>query len=162
MMRNINQKDWLSVKLGVDYPTAYEKLHVYMILWMLCEREIVRCSPSNLITSKIEDVSQTMKVDVEVLNKTLVSLSSINGGKIGKQRLREIRIMEPRLQKYQRILENYKIATQQEKVEVALMIIYKYRCRFFHCNKDLSTIHESQEDRLDCFNEFMISCLEKN
>lgn len=153
--------EFIQNKISPDiYTGKYLKICDFMLLWTLFEKHILSATSSDsTIAAKILSVSNTLTVSYsDAFNKLKSwyfsdgksdSVFSLFAGHWNPNHKRLVK----------GTIELESKATGTDKLATTIILIYKYRCNFFHGVKELSQVIPDQEAKLDCFNEFLIRCL---
>lgn len=155
----MNPTEWLQKHLGVsDYPTNYIEVNNFILLWLIFEKEILKTKASNHnITDKIKSIGEKLQVcidDIFAKQKEWYYKKEFDWNKF------------PTASVHQKDAVNAgfdeKNSDPNKKIVAVIMVIYLYRCNFFHGEKELAKLHIKQKDRLTCYNDFLVTCLEAN
>lgn len=156
----MSSTEWLQKHLGVsDYPTNYIEVNNFILLWLIFEKEILKTNPTNHnITAKIERIGAKLHNvsidDVFTKQKEWYYKKEFDWNKF------------PTASVHQKDAVNAgfdeKNSDPNKKIVAVIMVIYLYRCNFFHGEKELNKLHIKQKDRLTYYNDFLIACLEAN
>ena len=163
MAQDLSAASWLKKRRNIDLSKKNEREMVcFLLLWSMFESSILKPSKagSDTIPQKIVKRAATINADHKKVFQKIRELYIENKEPDYIFRKFEFgRTLEDRVKDY--LTTSNPSATDEKIVVVA--VIYKFRCNFFHGDKNFGDVANSQIDRFKTFNRFLIACLdEKN
>lgn len=153
--------EFIQNKISPDiYTGKYLKICDFMLLWTLFEKHILSATSSDsTIAAKILSASNTLNISCSDTFDKLKSWYFSDGKSDRVFTLFNAQWSKRHKNLVKNTIESGLKATEMDKLATTIILIYKYRCNFFHGVKELSQLIPGQEVKLDCFNEFLMRCL---
>ena len=152
---------------------AFREMQDFILLWMIFEKDVLGIKNESRrgerVTATLKNVSQ----ELQQLSQYL-SVNSVNASLLNKVYDKQKEwYVDPsdsswNFKGFNLNAEQKKLmtkafvdntATDEEKLEAVLTIIFKYRCNFIHGNKELENLHTRQQDRFSLYNGLLIECI---
>lgn len=152
---------------------AFREMQDFILLWMIFEKDVLGIKNESRrgerVTATLKNVSQ----ELQQLSQYL-SVKSVNASLLNKvyDKQKECYVdpsdSSRNFKGFNLNAEQKKLmtkafvdntATDEEKLEAVLTIIFKYRCNFIHGDKELESLHIRQRDRFSLYNDLLVECI---
>lgn len=152
---------------------AFREMQDFILLWMIFEKDVLgiknESRRGDRATATLKNVSQELQNLSHFLSVKLVDASLLKSV-YDKQKELYVNPSDPSrnfkgfyLNADQKELMTKAFvdnnATDEEKFEAVLTIIFKYRCNFIHGDKELQNLHIRQQDRFRLYCDLLIECI---
>ncbi len=152
---------------------AFREMQDFILLWMIFEKDVLGIKNESRRGERVTTTLKNVSQELQQLSQYL-SVKSVNASLLNKVYDKQKEwYVDPsdsswNFKGFNLNAEQKKLmtkafvdntATDEEKLEAVLTIIFKYRCNFIHGNKELESLHIRQRDRFSLYNDLLVECI---
>ena len=152
---------------------AFREMQDFILLWMIFEKDVLGIKNEGRRGDKVTATLKNVSQELQQLSQYL-SVKSVDASLLKKvyDKQKELYVdpsdSSRNFRGFHLNAEQKKLmtkafvdhtATDEEKLEAVLTIIFKYRCNFIHGDKELLNLHTRQQDRFSLYNDLLIECI---
>ena len=161
MAQDLSAASWLKKRHNINLREENElEMVSFLLLWSMFENSILKnnnTTCNNIPQRIVKKASKIRANHKEVLQKIREFYISHKEPDYIFTKFKFGRTLGDKVKNY---LTTSEPSAADERI-VVVAVIYKFRCNFFHGDKNFGDVANSQIDRFKTFNRFLIACLDE-